>query len=109
MGWSIAWLTLTGRQIMAESGRTLLKGLTRREWEVSRLLCQGCAAKHIAAELGLSVHTVRRHLEHIYKKLDAQCRTVAVLRILEAARGDPPRASHGSQQLPGPDAFRISA
>jgi len=48
------------------------------------LICLGSSAKVIAAELGLSIHTVRRHMEHIYRKLDVQCRSLAVIRILEA-------------------------
>jgi len=58
--------------------------LTHREWDVCRLICLGSSAKVIAAELGLSIHTVRRHMEHIYRKLDVQCRSLAVIRILEA-------------------------
>jgi DNA-binding NarL/FixJ family response regulator len=68
---------------MVQDSGTQRQRLTRRERDVSRLLCRGCSAKIIAAELGVSVHTVRRHMEHIYKKLDAQCRIVAVFRILE--------------------------
>jgi len=71
---------------MAQADRTRVEELTRREWDVSRLLCRGCSAKNIAAELEVSVHTVRRHMEHIYKKLNAQCRVVAVIRILEAVQ-----------------------
>jgi DNA-binding NarL/FixJ family response regulator len=63
--------------------RTGVSELTRREWDVCRLIGRGNSGKAIAAELGLSVHTVYRHLEHIYRKLDVRCRAGAVIRILE--------------------------
>lgn len=46
-------------------------------------MIEGHAAKVIAARLGISVHTARRHLEHIYVKLGVNCRTLAVLRVLD--------------------------
>jgi len=52
-------------------------GLTRRELEVLRLLAQGEMNAGIAAELGLSVHTVERHVTNIYRKIDARGRADA--------------------------------
>jgi len=52
-------------------------GVTSREAEVLALLAAGRANKQIARDLGISPHTVVRHLEHIYKKLDVHNRTEA--------------------------------
>jgi DNA-binding CsgD family transcriptional regulator len=52
-------------------------GVTSREAEVLALLAAGRANKQIASDLGISPHTVVRHLEHIYSKLDVHNRTEA--------------------------------
>lgn len=44
--------------------------LTAREREVFDLLIKGRDAQHIAGKLGVSYHTVRCHIRHIYEKLD---------------------------------------
>ena len=44
-------------------------GLTEREKGVLTLLVKGHSYKMVAAELGLSVHTVDTHIRHIYRKL----------------------------------------
>ena len=54
------------------------EALTAREAEVLRLLARGLANKQIALDLGLSVHTVERHLTNLYAKLGCQSRTEAV-------------------------------
>lgn len=52
--------------------------LTERELEVLGLLAQGLANKQIAAELGISEHTVKFHVSSIYTKLNVTNRTEAV-------------------------------
>ena len=52
--------------------------LTERELEVLGLLAQGLANKQIAAELGISEHTVKFHVSSICTKLDVTNRTEAV-------------------------------
>ncbi len=54
------------------------EALTARESEVLRLLARGQANKQIALDLGVSVHTVERHLTNLYAKLGCQSRTEAV-------------------------------
>ncbi len=44
-------------------------GLTRRELEVTDLLCQRLSVAEIAERLFISRHTVEKHLEHVYAKL----------------------------------------
>jgi DNA-binding NarL/FixJ family response regulator len=53
--------------------------LTPREWEVLTLLAQGKQNKILAAELGLSEHTVKLHIHHLIRKLGVSNRTGAVV------------------------------
>jgi LuxR family maltose regulon positive regulatory protein len=57
--------------------------LTSREREVLGLLAQGRANKDIAAELVVTLDTVKRHVSHILAKLGAANRTEAVARARE--------------------------
>jgi HD-GYP domain-containing protein (c-di-GMP phosphodiesterase class II)/DNA-binding CsgD family transcriptional regulator len=58
-------------------------GLTEREIEVLRLLATGASRRAVAAQLSVSEHTVRHHLEHIYAKLDVRTRVEATLFAIE--------------------------
>ncbi|MEZ4552980.1 MAG: alpha/beta fold hydrolase [Dehalococcoidia bacterium] len=51
--------------------------LTPREVEILALLAGGSANKEIAARLGLSVHTVERHLTNLYGKIGVRSRSEA--------------------------------
>ena len=53
------------------------EALTAREAEVLALVARGRANKEIAAALGLSVHTVERHLTNLYPKIGCRSRTEA--------------------------------
>jgi DNA-binding NarL/FixJ family response regulator len=57
--------------------------LSPREQELLELLANGCYYKEIADRLGISMNTVRTHLQHVYEKLHVQTRTQAVLKFLE--------------------------
>jgi len=57
-------------------------GLTAREREILRLLCEDCTQKGIADQLFLSPHTVDTHLRNIYGKLHVHSRTGAVGKAL---------------------------
>ena len=65
----------------AGSGRSIHRAgalpLTRRELEVIRLVGHGGTNADIATALGVSVHTVERHLVNIYRKIDARGRADA--------------------------------
>ncbi|HSI80344.1 MAG TPA: helix-turn-helix transcriptional regulator [Solirubrobacterales bacterium] len=52
-------------------------GLTSRELEVLRLVAVGKSNPEIAAELVISDHTVRRHLQNIFAKLGLSSRAAA--------------------------------
>lgn len=53
--------------------------MTARELEVLRHMASGKTYRQIAQQLTLSPHTVRRHMEHIYKKLGVQSKAQAVI------------------------------
>jgi pimeloyl-ACP methyl ester carboxylesterase len=52
-------------------------GLSPRELEVLRLVAAGDSNGEIAARLGLSIHTVERHVANLYRKIDARGRADA--------------------------------
>jgi DNA-binding NarL/FixJ family response regulator len=52
--------------------------LTERELSVLRAISKGCSNKIIAAELGISEHTIKNHVQSILAKLGASDRTHAV-------------------------------
>jgi DNA-binding CsgD family transcriptional regulator len=56
--------------------------LTPREAEVAGLLARGVSPRGIAAELGLSVHTARRHVESIQGKLGVHSGVQAAVALL---------------------------
>jgi DNA-binding NarL/FixJ family response regulator len=53
--------------------------LSVREQQVLDLLAQGYPYKGIAANMGLSLSTIRTYVQRIYEKLHVQCRTDAVV------------------------------
>jgi DNA-binding NarL/FixJ family response regulator len=53
------------------------RGLTPREVEVLRLVASGKTNRDIAVELVISEHTVARHLQNIFAKLDVSSRSAA--------------------------------
>ncbi len=73
-------LVVGSRQLLFSSDEvTAERGpLTEREAEVLGWLAKGLANKQIAAELGISEHTVKFHISSIYTKLNATNRTQAV-------------------------------
>jgi DNA-binding NarL/FixJ family response regulator len=70
--------------------------LTQRESEVLQLIGAGRSNKQTARELGISVHTVRNHVQHILDKLGAhsQLEAVAIASRLGLLRSLGPAASH---------------
>lgn len=56
--------------------------LTQREKEILKLLARGLRYKEIAAELTISIDTVRTHTRHIYEKLQVQSRIEAINKVL---------------------------
>jgi len=52
--------------------------LTARELDVLRLVARGLGNKEIAADLGITTHTVKYHLAAVLEKLGVRSRTEAV-------------------------------
>jgi DNA-binding NarL/FixJ family response regulator len=65
--------------------------LTDREKEVLRLLPLGKTNRQIAAELHLSLSTVKKRLERIIAKLGVSDRTQAAVKAIELGLADPDR------------------
>ena len=64
----------------AECRRRPALQLTRRQWELLRLVAAGHTNAQIARQLGVSEGTVRIHLQNIYARLQVSSRTAAVTR-----------------------------
>jgi DNA-binding NarL/FixJ family response regulator len=56
---------------------TAAGGLTAREVQVLRLVAAGKSNRAIAAELAISEHTVARHVQNVFAKLDVSSRSAA--------------------------------
>jgi DNA-binding NarL/FixJ family response regulator len=63
--------------------RLLLDALSERELDVLRLIAGGLTNAEIAGQLYIGVSTVKKHINHIYDKLDVKTRTQAVARARE--------------------------
>lgn len=61
------------------STRGVNYALTRRERQVLRELSNGATNREIAAQLGVSVHTVKSYVKTILLKLGARNRTAAAI------------------------------
>ena len=84
-------LMLLARQVQVQacSGRDPLD-LTAREGAVLALLCEGKTAMEIGHGLGMSVRTVDKHLERIYRKLGVHDRLAAYQVAVQARFVEPP-------------------
>jgi two-component system, NarL family, nitrate/nitrite response regulator NarL len=60
--------------------------LTPRELEVLAALAEGMTNKAIARRLNISLHTVKFHVESLFRKLGARTRTEAVAKASERRR-----------------------
>lgn len=69
-------------QSFSNAGPNPVHGLiSKREREVLELLSKGFLYKEIAEKLSISLSTVKRHLNHIYDKLQVQNKTEAVNKL----------------------------
>lgn len=68
---------LTDRVDMPE-----LNSLSRREKQIVRLLIDGMSNQQMADSLGLEVQTIKVHVRNTLKKLNVNCRTDAVAKVL---------------------------
>lgn len=63
----------------------LHESLCRRERQTLELLLTGASEKEIAAQLGLSVHTVHQYVKAIYRRFDVTSRAQLMARSLRAS------------------------
>lgn len=62
--------------------------LTPRELDVLAAIGAGLSNKAIARQLGISLHTVKFHIESLFRKLGARTRAEAVAKGLERRAGE---------------------
>ena len=82
-----AWLTGSAADALAAAGgRRARRGqrqadeFTPQEQRVAQLAASGASNRDIASNLGVSVRTVRTHLEHVYAKLGIHSRRELMMR-----------------------------
>jgi DNA-binding CsgD family transcriptional regulator len=80
-------LVFDERQLHCPVERLMPLGLGKRESEVLSWVARGKTNDDIATILGLSVKTVKKHLERIFDKLGVDSRTAAAARALEVMNG----------------------
>lgn len=62
----------------ADQGNEKIHKLSKREYEVLRLLAKGSISKNVADQLGISPATVRNHVKSIYAKIEVHNRAEAI-------------------------------
>jgi RNA polymerase sigma factor (sigma-70 family) len=68
-------------QSFSKTENPVLQLISKREREVLDLLSKGYLYKEIADQLNITLSTVKRHLNHIYEKLQVQNKTEAVNKL----------------------------
>ena len=71
----------------AANASDVFPDLTERERELLQLVAQGLNNQEIAAQLTISIKTVRNHVSNIFNKLQVADRVQAVIRAREAGLG----------------------
>ncbi len=74
--------------------------LTKREEQIVRMVVEGLPNSEIGLKLGVSAHTVRNHLFHVYEKLGVSTRAELILYAssgLAASHGLKTETAHGAQ------------
>lgn len=75
-------------QVLQEPSATAIEALTERECNVLDLARKGCRYAEIAAALGISKDTVRKHFNNIYQKLHVHSKAEAVAKMRWRSIGD---------------------
>lgn len=66
-----------------------MPGLSRREWDVARLVARGQTNRQIAAQLYLSEKTIERHMSRIFTKLRITARASLATYVTQAVLAAP--------------------
>ena len=61
-----------------------INSLTKREKELLNLMAKGKSRAEIAAELNISIHTVKAHLERMYLNFDVHNKSELIFKCLQA-------------------------
>jgi two-component system NarL family response regulator len=85
-------------QVRGQRARTVRAQLTMREWQILTFLAEGKRTGEIAADLVISVETVRSHIKSVMRKLGVHTRAAAVACIDEMR--DTMEPAHGLDGLP---------
>jgi LuxR family maltose regulon positive regulatory protein len=72
--------SLTAPAHVQQANQQLIEPLSDRELEVLRCIAQGLSNREIANELVVELSTVKKHLTHVYGKLEVSTRAQAILR-----------------------------
>jgi DNA-binding NarL/FixJ family response regulator len=68
---------------LSKINRHLINHLSEREFDVLQLIYSGKTNQQIAAEIFVSVNTIKKHIQNAYLKLDAASRATAIARLRE--------------------------
>lgn len=83
------------RVVIAKAGQTdTALDLTPRQRVVVELIAQGLRNREIAQRLGISLHTVRRHVEALLKRLGVPTRAAAAVLLRAALRHEGASSPH---------------
>ncbi|HEY6293433.1 MAG TPA: response regulator transcription factor, partial [Terriglobia bacterium] len=74
--------------------------LTKREMAVVRCVAEGLTNREVAAQLGLSEHTVKNYMFRIFDKLGVSSRVELVLYVASQTRSSASSDSVGPEALP---------
>ncbi|HOZ52990.1 MAG TPA: response regulator transcription factor [Chitinophagaceae bacterium] len=61
--------------------KSLSDPLSEREFELIQLIYEGCTNQQIADQLFISLNTVKKHINHMYLKLDSHSRSSTIARL----------------------------
>jgi DNA-binding CsgD family transcriptional regulator len=87
------WLVVLDEQVLSFPPSALKPlGLSPRECEVLACVAAGKTNADVAVLLGISVGTVKKHMEHIFDRLGVETRSAAVVRALDVLRAAPARS-----------------
>ncbi len=67
-------------------------GVTDREREIIELVCKGCTNREIALSLSLSEHTIKAHLNRIFRKCNTSSRSKLITMMMDQTRPAQPSA-----------------
>ncbi len=70
---------LNSKMLEKDTDQEKLNSLTKREYEVLKLLAVGMFNKEVAAKLNISERTVKNHVSNIFKKIGVTDRTQAAV------------------------------